>query len=99
MRGRRNNANGFCVNGIIVILQTNRGEKRSYDEMMDGDEPDQMNDALQLNGGGGGEKRSYKEMLDGDEPLQIGRGQDDERPFNIESVAQVNIKKFRTTSI
>ena len=65
--------------------------------MMDGDEPVQMNDALQLNRGG--EKRFYEEMLDGDEPLQIGRGQDDERPFNIESVTQVNIKKFRTTSI
>ena len=38
-------------------------------------------------------------MLDGDEPVQIGRGQDDERPFNIESVTQVNIKKFRTTGM
>ena len=27
-------------------------------------------------------------------PLQVGRGQDDERPFNIESVTLVNIKKF-----
>ena len=38
-------------------------------------------------------------MLDGDddEPVQIGPGQDDERPFNIVSVTQVNIKKFRTT--
>ena len=36
-------------------------------------------------------------MLDGDEPIQVGRGQDNERPFNIESVTQVNIKQFRTT--
>ena len=56
-----------------------------------------MNDALQLNRG---EKRSYDEMLDGDdEPVQISRGQDDERPFNIGSVTQVNIKKFRTTGM
>ena len=65
--------------------------------MMDGDEPVQVNDALQLNRG---EKRSYDEMPDGDdEPVQIGRGQDDERPFNIESVTQVNIKKIRTTGM
>ena len=82
-------------NNDEVILQANRGEKMSYDEMMDGDEPVQMNDALQLNRG---EKRSYDEMLDGDdEPVQIGRGQDYERPFNIGSVTKVNIKKFRTT--
>ena len=85
-------------NNDEVILQANRGEKRSYDEMLDGDEPVQMNDALQLNRG---EKRSYDKMLDGDddEPVQIGRGQDDEKPFNIESVTQVNIKKFRTTGM
>ena len=84
-------------NNDEAILQANRGEKMSYDEMMDGDEPVQMNDALQLNRG---EKRSYDEMLDGDdEPVQIGRGQDDERPFNIGSVTQVNIKKFRTTGM
>ena len=35
----------------------------------------------------------FEEMIDG-ETVQIGRGQD-ERPFNIESVTQVNIKKFR----
>ena len=38
-------------------------------------------------------------MLDHDVPLQVGRGQDDERPFNIESLTQVNIKKFRTTGM
>ena len=39
-------------------------------------------------------------MLDGDdEPVPIGRGQDDERPFNIESVTQMNIKMFRTTGM
>ena len=36
-------------------------------------------------------------MTDG-EAVQIGRSQD-ERPFNIESVTQVNIKKFRTTGM
>ena len=39
----------------------------------------------------------FEEMIDG-EAVQIGRGQD-ERPFNIESVTQVNIKKFRTTGM
>ena len=56
----------------------------------------QMNDALELNRG---EKRSYEKVLDGDEPLLVGRGQDNERPFNIESVTQVNIKKFRKTGM
>ena len=47
-----------------------------------------------------GKKRSYDEMLDGDdEPVQICRGQDDERPFNIESITRVNIKKFRMTGM
>ena len=76
--------------------QMDRGQKRSYDEMLDGDEPLELNGALQANPS---EKRSYEEMLDGDEPLQVGHGQDDERLFNIESVTQVNIKKFRTTGI
>ena len=53
-----------------LILQASRGEKRSYDEMMDGD----------------------------DKPVQIGRGSD-ERPLHIESVMQVNIKKFRMTGM
>ena len=35
----------------------------------------------------------------GDEQMQFGRGQDDERPFNIESVTQVNIEKSRTTGM
>ena len=38
-----------------------------------------------------GQKRSNDETLDGNGPVQ------DEKPFNIESVTQVNIKKFRTT--
>ena len=73
-----------------VILQTNHGEKRSHEEINEGASTSQM---------GRGQKRSYDEMLDGDEPVQIGRGQDDEGPFNIESVTQVNIKKFRTTGM
>ena len=75
-----------------VILQTNHGEKRSHEEINEGASTSQM---------GHGQKRSYDEMLDGDddEPVQIGRGQDNERPFNIESVTQVNIKKFRTTGM
>ena len=56
----------------------------------------QMNDALELNRG---EKRSYEKVLDGDELLLVGRCQDNERPFNIESVTQVNIKKFRKTGM
>ena len=75
-----------------VILQANHGEKRSHEEINEGASTSQT---------GHGQKRSYDEMLDGDddEPVQIGRGQDDERPFNIESVTQVNIKKFRTTGM
>ena len=73
-----------------VILQANQGEKRSHEEINEGASTSQTCH---------GQKRSYDEMLDGDEPVQIGRGQDDERPFNIESVTQVNIKKFRTTGM
>ena len=75
-----------------VILPANHGEKRSHEEINEGASTSQT---------GRGQKRSYDEMLDGDddEPVQIGRGQDDERPFNVESVTQVNIKKFRTTGM
>ena len=73
-----------------VILQTNHGEKRSHEEINEGASASQT---------GHCQKRSYDEMLDGNEPVQIGRGQDNERPFNIESVTQVNIKKFRTTGM
>ena len=76
-----------------VILQTNHGEKRSHEEINEGASTSQT---------GHGQKRSYDEMLGGDdddEPVQIGRGQDNERPFNIESVTQVNIKKFRRTGM
>ena len=51
---------------------------------------------LEANNRGG--KRSPEEVSD-DYDVQIGRGQDDERPFNIESVTQVNIKKFKTTGM
>ena len=75
-----------------VISQTSHGEKRSHEEINEGASTSQP---------GRGQKRFYDEMLGGDdeEPVQIGRGQDDERPFNIESVTQVNIKKFRTTGM
>ena len=75
-----------------VILQTNHGKKRSHEEINEGASTSQT---------GRGQKRSYDEMLDGDddEPVQIGRSQGDERLFNIESVTQVNIKKFRTTGM
>ena len=70
-----------------VILQTNHGEERSHEEINEGASTSQM---------GHGQKISYDEMLDGDddEPVQIGRGQDNERPFNIESVTQVNLKSL-----
>ena len=43
----------------------------------------------------GGEKRSYDEMMDGEASTsQMGRGED-ERPYAIEDVKEVNIKKFR----
>ena len=64
-----------------VVLQTSHGEKRSHEEINEGASTSQM---------GRGHKRSYDEMLDGDDdkPVKIGRGQDDERPFNIESVTK-----------
>ena len=44
-----------------------------------------------------GKKTSHDKMMDG-EKEQISHGQD-ERPFNIKSATQVNIKKFRMTGI
>ena len=43
---------------------------------------------------GRGQKRTFDEMQD---DAQV--AQDEERPFNIESVTQVNTKKFRTTGM
>ena len=69
--------------------------------------PDWQNDEVltQINHG---KKRTYDEMMD-EEPstshqgaLQTGRGEvdeDNERPFYIESVRQVNTKKFRTKAM
>ena len=52
-----------------------------------------------------GEKHTYDEMMN-EGVLQTGRGEkrsqddeDNERPFYIESVTQVNTKKFRTTAM
>ena len=57
-----------------------------------------------------GEKRTHNEMMNeepsishqvNDEVLQTGRGEvdDNERPFYVESVRQVNTKKFRTKAM
>ena len=61
-------------------METIRGEKRTYDEMMN-EEPSTSH---QVNEGA----------------LQMGRGdEDNERQFNVESVRQVNTKKFRTKAM
>ena len=44
-----------------------------------------------------GEKRTYDEMMGKEPTEQVGHG--DERPFYIESVRQVNMKKFRTKAM
>ena len=53
---------------------------------------DEWNDDQSMLQLGGGQKRSRDEIHD--EPAQ-----DDERPFYIESVTQVNTKKFRTNAM
>ena len=59
------------------IMEAIRGEKRTYNEMMN----EEASTSHQVNEGA----------------LQMGRGdEDNERPFYVESVRQVNTKMFRT---
>ena len=62
-------------------------EARCSDEMMKEDSSDQMNEGASTSQAGRGEKRMHDEVDDDDE---------DERPYAIEGVKEVNIKKFRT---
>ena len=66
---------------------------------------DEWNDESYIMEASHGEKRTYDEMMR-EEPStshqvssQTGRGEVDERPFYIESVRQVNTKKFRTKAM
>ena len=63
----------------------NRGEKRSFDEMNDDEATSQT---------GRGEKRPHEEVSD--EDVDDSNDEEDERSFMIESVKDVNIKKFKT---
>ena len=65
-----------------VIIRASRSEKRLYDEMMiqDPSTSDQVNKGASTSQMGRGEKRSHDEG---------------ERPYVIEGVKEVNIKKFR----
>ena len=62
-------------------------EARRSDEMMNEDPSDQVNEGASTSQAGRGEKRTHDEVDDEDE---------DERPYAIEGVKEVNIKKFRT---
>ena len=72
------------------IIEATCGEKRSYDEMLNEDPStsDQVNEGASTSQMGRGEKRSH-DGVDEDE-------EDDERPYVIKGVKEVNIKKFRT---
>ena len=71
-------------------MRLNRGEKRSYEEMSSDDEEPQV---------GRGQKKSYEEMSNDDNES----GQDDDAAtsdvFTVQSVKQVNVKKFKTTGM
>ena len=64
----------------------NRGEKRTFDEMND--------DEASTSQTGRGEKRPHEEVSDEDD--DDSNDEEDERSFMIESVKDVNIKKFKT---
>ena len=76
-------------NDDSYITEASRGERRTYDEMMN-EEPStshQVNEgALQT---GRGEEQSHDEVDD----------EDNKRPFYVESVRQVNTTKFRTKAM
>ena len=68
-----------------IMLQPVRGQKRSYEEMAADD------DWAPVTQVGRGHKRSHEEMDDDDDSDGI--------PFIVESVKQVNVKKFKTTDM
>ncbi len=71
-------------------MRMNRCEKRSYEETSSDDEEPQV---------GCGQKRSYEETSNDDNES----GQDDgaarSNVFTVQSVKQVNVKKFKTTGV
>ena len=70
------------------IIEACRCEERTYDEMMNEEPYEQVNDGASTSQTGRGEKRMHDEVDDDDD--------EDERPYAIENVKEVNIKKFRT---
>ena len=68
------------------IIEATCCEERTYDEMMNEDPFEQVNEGASTSQAGRGEKRTHKGVGD----------DDDERPYVIENVKEVNIKKFRT---
>ena len=70
------------------IIEASRSEERTYDEMMNEDPFEQVNEGASTSQAGRGEKRTHEGVGDDDD--------EDERPYVIENVKEVNIKKFRT---
>ena len=70
-----------------IMLQPVHGQKRTYEEMTADDD----DDGLPVTQVGRGQKRSHEEIDDDDDSNAI--------PFVVESVKQVNVKKFRTTGM
>ena len=68
-----------------IMLQPVHGQKRTYEEMAADD------DGLPITQVGRGQKRSHEEIDDDDDSNGI--------PFVVESVKQVNVKKFKTTGM
>ena len=73
-------------------MQINRGEKRSYEEMSSDDDEPQV---------GREQKRSFEETNDDNEPGQEGSYENEvsDNVFTVQSVKQVNVKKFKTTGM
>ena len=69
------------------IVEANYSEERTYDEMMNEDPSDQVNEGASTSQAGRGEKRSHDDVDD---------DEDNERPYVIENVREVNIEKFKT---
>lgn len=69
-----------------IVLQTVRGQKRSYEEMV------AYGDGAPVTQVGRGQKRSHEEINDDDDDS-------DGISFVVESVKQVNVKKFKTTGM
>ena len=71
-------------------MRMNRGERRSYEEMSSDNEEPQV---------GRGQKRSYEEMSNDDNKSGQDNGAATSNVFMVQSVKQVNVKKFKTTGV